>query len=103
MSLQLANRYPDLSVIIADQYRPVRPLERGEDYWTTSPCDVKTKDDLQTFAKAHTQLIYNTASILQEKLLDLGVQRTGVPLARILRKWFLASKYLHDLCRAKPG
>ena len=61
MSLELAVRYPDLSVIIADQYRPVRPLEHAEDYWTMLPSDVKTKDDLQIFAKAHTQLIYNTA------------------------------------------
>ena len=41
----------------------------------------------------HTPSSFTTLHkyILQEKLLDLGVQRPGVPLARSLRKWFLAS------------
>ena len=60
MTLELAVRYPDLSVIIADQYSGLRPLLAPEDYWTFQPGEVKTKEDLQLFAKAHTQLIYNT-------------------------------------------
>ena len=91
-----------LEQLIREDYAPLRPQQPGHDQcWTISPSEFQSKADFQPFIDLHQQMIYNTASILQDKLCNLGVAKPGINLATQLRTWFLANSSLQQVDRSK--